>query len=95
MKYNIDRMLADDSITLVIKGKEYTILDLPDDIQKMFDENKENPRALLAKLINCPEELLADYGIVGINKIMQVINENFLPKLSTPGQSKELNTPEQ
>lgn len=91
MKYDIDQLLAEDAITLTIKGQDFTILDLPDDIQKMFDENKDNPRALLAKLLGCPIELLADYGIVGINKIVQVINENFLPKLSITPQSKESN----
>ena len=90
MKYDIDQLLAEDAITLTIKGQDFTILDLPDDVQKMFEENKDNPRMLLSKLLGCPIELLQDYGIVGINKIVQVINENFLPKLSIMPQSKEL-----
>lgn len=77
--FDIDEYLDAKAVKVVIKGREYVVRDIPEDIFDV-DEDEQTMRKFCAKVIGCPEEELQDYGLVGLAGLVEWLRENLLPE---------------
>lgn len=87
--FDVDKYLTDNGVTVVIKGKEYTVNDIPFGIQdKLKDTTEEGQKAALSEIIGCKTEELASYGMAAIGAIIKGITENLFQTPSQENQSE-------
>lgn len=86
--FDVDKYLTDNGVTVVIKGKEYVVNDIPFGVQdKLKDTTEAGQKEALAEIIGCDAKELADYGMAAIGAIIKGITENLF---QTPSQESPL-----
>ena len=80
---DVDKFLKDQGVTIKLGDKSFEVLDVPFDMEKLFEEESEAGRkAALAKLIGCEEADLKPYGLAGLKAIFEHVTSNLLQQSS-------------
>ena len=87
-KIDIDSFIADHGVEIVIKDKSYVIRDIPVEVQEELVKTPLDHRKVVGMLLALEEgsTILNDYGIVALSKIVNVVHENLLQRVSPKSQ---------
>jgi hypothetical protein len=81
--FNVDDYLVNSTVTVVIKGKEYKVSDIPFGMKSEDKEvTEESQKKMLADIVKCPISELDGYGIAAVGAIMRYLTENLFPESS-------------
>ena len=87
--FDLDEYLVDKGITIKLKGKEFTVTDIPYGIaEKLKETSEEGQKAAVKEIVGCTDDDLKGYGIAAISAIIRNITENLFqePSQKTPSQ---------
>jgi len=95
--FDVDDYLKTNGVTLIIKGKKFTVEDISYDVQAKFknlgeevdketDEEtvtkSDEQKDLLVEIVGCSKDDLKGYGMVAINSMIRYLMENLFPEPS-------------
>ncbi len=84
--FDVEAVLNEEAVRIKIKDKIFVVKDVSEEVQNMLtsleDKGIKEQREVVAKLVGCDVELLKEYGVVALSKMMSWINENLFPKVS-------------
>jgi len=83
--FNVDDFLAENEVTVVLKGKEFSVRDVPEEALKHLEETSEpDLKGLVQQILGCSDEDLEGYGIVALTNLLEWLYENLFPEGSSP-----------
>jgi len=86
---NIDKFLEEKSFDVVIKGKTYTIRDIPADMDDLAKQGVDGLRKGVAKMLGCELKDIEDLGQGALFHILEEAQKAFLPSLGSPQKTSE------
>lgn len=87
--FDVDKHLSDNAITIRIKGKDFEVKDVPEEVTEKFNsEDKEERKDGLCLLLGCTKKDLEGYGHAATSAIISNIMENLFPKSSLSDRSE-------
>jgi hypothetical protein len=79
---NIDEFLQDKAIKIVLKGKEFVVHDVSDEVRKLMDAEQPDYKAIVKAMLGCTDADLEGYGIVAFTNIIAEVTKNLFPDAS-------------
>ena len=85
--FNVDEYLKKNEVSIVLKGKSFTVSDVPFDFQeKLANTDAAGQKDALKSLLGCDDKDLEGYGVAAVAGIIRHITENLIPEPSQKNQ---------